>query len=128
MHQVDLVHYVAIHPGSAFARLVWHGERYTHVSSSKPSDSFPGLPAFMIGGSPISHGVFYDDSYDRTLFAPGSRCEGQPGTETLFAENLDYDLAKLDGGGAAGSNHIDPTICRCVLSVGTACRSIRTTS
>jgi hypothetical protein len=26
-------------------------------------------------------GVYYDDSYDRTLFAPGSNCQGNPGTE-----------------------------------------------
>jgi len=108
MHQIDLDRFVSAHPGSAFARLIRHGVQYTHASTAKPSDSFPGLLAFMTGGSPISHGVFYDDTYDRTLFAPGSQCKGQPGTETMFAENLDYDLSKLDGGGPAGSNHIDP--------------------
>src|SRR6266702_2097955 len=56
MHEVDLTHYIASHPKSAFARLVRHGVRYTHASASKPSDSFPGLLAFMTGGSPLSHG------------------------------------------------------------------------
>ena len=107
MHQVDLDRYVSAHPGSAFARLIKHGVQYTRASTSKPSDSFPGLLAFMTGGSPLSHGVFYDDTYDRTLFAPGSQCKGQPGTETMFAENIDYDLSKLDGGGPAGSDHIN---------------------
>lgn len=108
MHEVDLARYLTSHPKSAFARLVRHGVHYTHASAAKPSDSFPGLLAFMTGGSPLSHGVFYDDSYDRTLFAPGSSCSGTPGTEAVFAENLDYDLAQLDGGGPAGSDHINP--------------------
>jgi hypothetical protein len=63
----------------------------------------------MTGGSPRSHGVFYDDSYDHKLFPPNSNCQGQPGTEALYAENLDFDLTRLDGGGPPGSNHIDPT-------------------
>ena len=108
MHELDLQRYVDGHPKSAFARLVDHGVHYTHASTAKPSDSFPGLMAFMTGGSPRSHGVFYDDSYDRTLFPPGSQCKGAAGTETLFAENLDYDLTQLDGGGPAGSDHINP--------------------
>lgn len=108
MHEVDLQRYVNSHPGSSFARLIAHGVHYTDAHTSRPSDSFPGLLAFMTGGSPKTHGVFYDDTYDRTLFAPGSNCQGQPGTEAQFAENIDYDLSKLDGGGPVGSNHIDP--------------------
>jgi len=108
MHEVDLQRYVKFHPTSSFARLIAHGVHFTDAHTSRPSDSFPGLLAFMTGGSPLSHGVFYDDTYDRTLFAPNSNCQGKPGTETMFAENIDYDLTKLDGGGAAGSNHIDP--------------------
>src|SRR3974390_630609 len=109
MHEVDLQRYVKFHPTSAFARLLKRGVHFTNAHTSRPSDSFPGLLAFRPGGSPLSHGIFYDDSYDRTLFAPNSNCTGPPGTETLFAENLDYDLTRLDGGGPAGSNHIDPT-------------------
>jgi len=109
MHEVDLQRYVKFHPTSAFARLLTHGTHFTNAHTSRPSDSFPGLLAFMTGGSPLSHGVFYDDTYDRTLFAPNSNCQGKPGTETTYAENIDYDLTKLDGGGPAGSSHIDPT-------------------
>ncbi len=108
MHEIDLQRYVSSHPASSFARLLAHGVHFTDAHTSRPSDSFPGLLAFMTGGSPKTHGVFYDDTYDRTLFAPGSNCQGNPGTEAQFAENIDYDLTKLDGGGPAGSNHIDP--------------------
>lgn len=110
MHEVDLQRYIAdpTHKNSAFARLIAHGVNFTDAHSARPSDSFPGLMAFMTGGSPKSHGIFYDDSYDRTLYAPGSKCVGTPGTEVQYAENLDIDLNDLYGGGAAGSNHIDP--------------------
>jgi hypothetical protein len=108
MHEVDLQRYVKFHPTSAFARLIAHGVHFTNAHTSRPSDSFPGLLAFMTGGSPRSHGVFYDDSYDHKLFPPNSNCKGQPGTEVLYAENLDFDLTKLDGGGPPNSNHIDP--------------------
>src|SRR5262249_53891469 len=50
MHQVDLQRFIANHPHSAFAHLVQHGVEYTHASASLPSDSFPGLMAFMTGG------------------------------------------------------------------------------
>src|SRR5262249_19011560 len=51
MHQIDLQRYLAGHPHSAFARLAQHGVQYTQASTSLPSDSFPGLLAFMTGGS-----------------------------------------------------------------------------
>ena len=112
MHEVDLERYLAAgHPKGGFARLVANGIQYTNAFSAKPSDSFPGLMAFMTGGSPRSHGVFYDDSYDRTLFPIGSACKGKPGAEMQYAENIDYDLDKLDGGGSVtGStlDHINP--------------------
>ena len=108
MHEVDLQRYVAGHPTSTFAKLLGHGVHYTNAHTSLPSDSFPGLLAFMTGASPKTHGIFYDDSYDHTLFPPGSNCLGKPGTEATYFEALDYDLTQLDGGGPAGSDHIDP--------------------
>src|SRR6266700_1154855 len=108
MHEVDLQRYVKFHPASAFAKLLARSVHFTTAHTARPSDSFPGLLAFMTGASPRTHGVFSDDSYDRTLFAPKSDCQGTPGNEVVYDESIDYDLTKLDGGGAAGSNHIDP--------------------
>lgn len=112
MHEVDLERYLAAgHAKGGLARLVANGIQYTNASSARPSDSFPGLMAFMTGGSPLAHGIFYDDSYDRTIYPIGSGCKGKPGAETQYAENIDYDLNKLDGGGSVtGStlDHIDP--------------------
>jgi hypothetical protein len=42
-------------------------------------------------GTPKSTGVYYDDSYDRTLYPPGQGCTGKPGTEAIFDESLDFD-------------------------------------
>jgi predicted AlkP superfamily pyrophosphatase or phosphodiesterase len=90
MHALDLENYVNAHPRSTLAELAGHGIRYTGASSSKPSDSFPGLLAMVTGGSPISTGVFYDVSYDRTLFDPSNtHCNGARGAVTVFDESID---------------------------------------
>jgi hypothetical protein len=71
------------------------------------SDSFPGLAALLTGGTPKSAGLFYDVSYDRTLFAPGdTTCTGTRGWNVVFDETTGIDgfnggpLVHLDGGGA----------------------------
>src|SRR5690349_4401135 len=57
LHAVDLANYVAGHPQSALARLSANGITYTRASTSKPSDSFPGLISMITGGSPGVTGV-----------------------------------------------------------------------
>ncbi len=110
MHEVDLRRYVGSHPESTLARLSERGTIYSNAYTTAPSDSFPGMLAQVTGGTPYSTGVFYDDSYDRTLFAPGSNCAGAPGAETTYAENLDKSLADVTGGGTLGQplTQIDP--------------------
>src|SRR5215831_6997228 len=103
LHAQDLARYTALHPNSALAQLTHLGVTYTDASASKPSDSFPGLLAMVTGGSPRSTGVFYDDSYDRNLSAPGSNCATK-GTEVVYDESIDLNPNALDGGGG-----IDPT-------------------
>ena len=102
MHASDLSRFVADHPASALAELSHHGTTFTNASSSKPSDSFPGLLAILTGGSPRSTGVYYDDSYDRNLSPPGSNCSTK-GTEVVYDESIDINSAALDAGGG-----IDP--------------------
>jgi hypothetical protein len=98
LHAQDLARYVRLNPNSAFAQLTDMGITYANASASKPSDSFPGLLAMVTGGSPRSTGVFYDDSYDRTLSAPGSNCSTK-GTEVVYDESIDFNPNALDGGG-----------------------------
>jgi len=102
LHAADLRNYVASHPGGALAALSSHGLTYPHASTSAPSDSFPGLLAQVTGGTPKSHGVFYDVSYDRALFAPGSNCQGAPGAAVAFDERLDNDPSSPAAGGVLG--------------------------
>ena len=99
---------------------------YVNATSSKPSDSFPGLAALVTGGSPKSTGLYYDVAYDRSLDAPmittGTGLAGGPcaaygvptGTTTDYDQGIEYDDTKLNGGapGATpnegGVDSIDP--------------------
>jgi len=111
LHAIDLSNYITANPMSTLAMLAKNGVRYPNALTTAPSDSFPGLLAPTTGGTSKSTGVFYDDSYDRLLFPPGSNCSSLPGTETVFAENLDKSLADATGGGTLGDplSQIDAT-------------------
>jgi len=102
------------------------GINYVAASSSKPSDSAPGLAALVSGGTPKSTGIYYDVAYDRSLDPPtittgtglaGGSCTpyGVPaGTTTDYDQGVDLDDTKLNGGapGAAltegGITSLDP--------------------
>jgi hypothetical protein len=88
MHAADLATLARLKPDANMVALGKTGVTYTNASSALPSDSFPGLLALVTGGTPKSTGVYYDDSYDRALSAPGSKCE-QKGTEVVFDESID---------------------------------------
>ncbi len=108
------------------AALAETGVNYLDTSTSKPSDSFPGLMALMTGGSPRSVGAFYDVAYDRSLDPPatttGNGVAGAPGlctpaapptgTTTEFDEGIDINKLLLNGGAPAGTDggiaSIDP--------------------
>jgi hypothetical protein len=95
LHQEDLEQFIASHPRSTVAELAKHGVEYTHAHTTTPSDSFPGMTAQVTGASPKTAGVYYDDSYDRTLYAPGSNCAGNPGTEVVYDESIEVDDSHL---------------------------------
>jgi hypothetical protein len=105
LHALDVARFVESHPSSALAELSGHGVTYTTARTPANSDSFPGLLALVTGGSPISHGLFYDVSYDRTIFDPtNTTCTGQAGNTMVFDESVDlYNSANVS------QNVIDPT-------------------
>jgi predicted AlkP superfamily pyrophosphatase or phosphodiesterase len=79
LHALDLARFVDSHPNSALAELSRHGITCSNTRTPANTDSFPGLLALVTGGSPISHGLFYDVSYDRTIFDPtNTTCAGSP--------------------------------------------------
>jgi hypothetical protein len=86
------------------------GVSYSHASTTTPSDSFPGTLSYLTGAGPGTTGVFYDDSYSRTLFAPGSNvATAKPGTEVTYFEAIDKNLNLISGGGNFDASSIDPT-------------------
>ncbi len=102
LHALDLANFIRSHPNSAMARLSSSGVTYTQASTSKPSNSFPGLLSIVTGGSPISTGVWYEGAYARSLSPPGSNCK-TAGTEVIWSGVLDRNNKALDAGGG-----IDP--------------------
>jgi len=99
-HAIDLANCLAAATCPNLAELEDSGVLYSNASSSKPSDSFPGLMAQVTGGSPISNGVWYDAGYDRTYFPVGTtKCNGVvPGAPATYDESIDHDLTQIDGG------------------------------
>jgi type I phosphodiesterase/nucleotide pyrophosphatase len=98
LHALDVANYIKANPGSALARLAGHGITYSNARTPANSDSFPGLLALVTGGSPVSHGLFYDVSYDRSIFDPTNpTCSGQPGINMIFDESIDQYVTGTDG-------------------------------
>jgi hypothetical protein len=105
----------------AVAALGTTGVNYLSASTSKPSDSFPGLTAIVTGGSPAFTGVYYDVAYSRNYDAPakttGNGLGAGPctpnavptGTTTEYEEGIDLNQHKLNGG-APGASLTDGTI------------------
>ncbi len=104
LHALDVANYVAKNPKSALAELSRRGTTFTNARTPANTDSFPGLLALVTGGSPISHGFFYDVSYDRNLYDPtNTACTGTPGNLIAYDESIDvYDAANVS------QNVIDP--------------------
>ena len=118
MHAVDFYNcangIAGVNGGSPFcpnmAALSQSTINYVGTSSSKPSDSFPGLAALVTGGSPKSTGLYYDVAYDRSLDGPeiatgtglaAAKCTPftlPNGTTTDNDQGIDIDDTKLNGG------------------------------
>src|SRR5713226_6821328 len=100
LHQSDLSWYVDRHPSSALAQLVRHGVEFAHAQTPFPSDSFPGMVGQVTGGNPKTTGIYYDDSWNRTLLPAGTTsCAGvTPGVEVTYFEQADRDPSRIDAG------------------------------
>jgi predicted AlkP superfamily pyrophosphatase or phosphodiesterase len=117
LHALDVANFVEAHPDSALAELSEHGVTYSNARTPANSDSFPGLLALVTGGSPISHGLFYDVSYDRTVFDPtNTKCTGAAGNMMVYDESIDvYNAAFVS------QNVIDPAKLPRVLDANGKC-------
>jgi Type I phosphodiesterase / nucleotide pyrophosphatase len=134
MHAVDYLNcsrgVIGVNNGKPYcpnlAELGENGVNYVETSTSKPSDSFPGLTAIISGASPRTAGAYYDVAYDRVLAPPtmttgngtagGSCIPNKPnGTTTEYEEGIDKNQGFLNGidgistaNGDGGINSIDP--------------------
>src|SRR2546421_8915181 len=70
LHAVDYENCASGGSCPSLAALGNTGVNYNRTSTSKPSDSFPGLMALVTGGTPRTVGAFYDVAYDRVLAPP----------------------------------------------------------
>jgi hypothetical protein len=125
IHAVDYENCVASNSCPHLAALGKTGVNYTRTSTSRPSDSFPGLMALVTGGSPRTVGAYYDVAYDRVLAPPkvatgnglpGGVCNLNQinGTQTEYEEGNEFDQSKINGGFAGyatidgGTKSINP--------------------
>lgn len=81
-----------------------NGVTYTNAFTSIPSDSFPGELNYLTGASPKTTGVYYDNSYSRSLL---SQIGSPTGTGVLFDESIDKNPNLISGGGDFGKGSID---------------------
>src|SRR5262249_15721139 len=118
MHAIDFKNcahgIAAVNNGNSYcpnlAALARTGVNYVAASTSKPSDSFPGLMNIISGATPRLMGVYYDVPYDRSLDGPaGTTGNGNAaapctpntpptGYTTEYEEGLDIDQTLLNGG------------------------------
>jgi hypothetical protein len=108
LHQADIADPALASSLTNVLHLASSGVTYTNAFTTSPSDSFPGTLSYLTGALPGTTGVFYDDSYSRTLLPPGSDTSATPGTEVQYAENVDKDQTLLSGGGNFDASSIDP--------------------
>jgi hypothetical protein len=113
MHALDYENCVKAGTCPHLAELGETGVTYTRTTTSRPSDSFPGLMALVTGGTPKTVGGFYDVAYDRVLAGPTiDTGNGLPGTgvggctvghvagyQTEYEEGVELNQHNVNGGG-----------------------------
>jgi hypothetical protein len=113
MHAVDYENCVTSNTCPRLAALGKTGVTYTRTTTSRPSDSFPGLMALVTGGTPKTVGAFYDLAYDRVLAPPtiatgnglpGGTCTPNTinGTQTEVEEGVEFNQHFVNGFGPGG--------------------------
>src|SRR5215470_17111954 len=118
MHAVDYANCVASNTCPTLAALGQTGVNYTRTTTSRPSDSFPGLMALVTGGTPRTVGAYYDVAYDRVLAPPAiatgnglpaGKCKPQQinGTQTEYEEGDEFDQNQLNGRPAPAKSALD---------------------
>ncbi len=119
LHASDLATCEANGSCPTLAMLAGHGTTYSDAHASEPSDSAPGLMALATGADPRLTGVYYDTTYDRTMYTPAAQepsgtqnCQGAPGAVTGYYENVDTNAptySNPNGTRTVIGDTLDPT-------------------
>ena len=68
----------------------------------------PASLSYFTGAGPKTTGVYYEDSYDRSLYAAGGFLGGPQGTLVSLREVLDNNANVLNGGGNSDASSLSP--------------------
>ena len=107
MRQFDYNWFITNYPTSTLATLAAQGVVYKNAYCPFPSDSYPGLMAMITGGTPKTTGIYYDDSFESTLYSSPTSALGLH--EILYDESLtdatglNIDPVYLPTTGASGA-------------------------
>src|SRR6266581_4002541 len=78
---------------------------YSDAHTVVPSDSVPASLSYFTGAGPKTTGVYYEDSYDRSLYAAGGFLGGPQGTLVSLREVLESNAkVKLQNGALVDSS------------------------
>lgn len=80
---------------------------FDNAHTVSPSDSFPTSLSYFTGAKPSTAGVYYDDTFNRALYSPGSSPASEAGTEVAWSEVIDKNKNTLGAGGAADASSIN---------------------
>ena len=98
MHQFDLERLISQSPESAFARIAKNAIAYSNARTSSPSDSLPATASLFTGAFPRTHGIFWEQMFDRSLYTGGTGCAAPVGAVCDYSEAADLNNTLLDGG------------------------------
>ena len=100
MHQFDLTRIITEQPQSNFSKLVQNGVMFSSARATSPSDSLPATASIFTGAAPRSHGIFWEQMFDRSLYTGGTGCTGPIGGICDYSEAADTNSSLPDGGNA----------------------------
>lgn len=98
MHQFDLTRFIGLYPNSTFAKMVQNAVVYSNARASSPSDSLPATASLFTGAAPRTHGIYWEQMFDRSLYTGGTNCTGPIGGICDYSEACDLNNTLLDGG------------------------------
>lgn len=98
LHQFDLVRWIDLYPNSTFASLVKNSIVYSNARTSSPSDSLPATASIFTGAAPRTHGIYWEQMFDRSLYTGGTNCTGPIGGIVDYSEASDLNSSSIDGG------------------------------